>query len=350
MTKEVCQFLNSILASVQGDASQASPPSGVAAQTAKATSTVRYPEGPPKTPNAQSSATKRKADAQPIGAPPIKASRSAILSTSTGIKNDPISISVPPNAASESKPSPMSPGTQLGLSKDISLPTASASRPPPKKGSYKEIMARAQAAKEAQADFGKIKHKKVSTLSKRERAAYEAALAATSKGKGTDNKLAGMGKKLDRSRAGDVPTQHVKEKKKGAELSYQGTARVNGASSIAKAQKPAPMPSHKQTKRSSKLVEPDEDEGDVIYHKQYKYAGSSEEEEEEDDDGSDDDGSEEMGGGGFAELEEEEQRSLRLAQREDAEALREENELKRAKLERKKKLEQLAAKAPKPGV
>ncbi|KAG9613782.1 hypothetical protein KCV04_g16713, partial [Aureobasidium melanogenum] len=79
-----------------------------------------------------------------------------------------------------------------------------------------------------------------------------------------------------------------------------------------------------------------------------RYASYSDEEEEEEDDELEDDyesGSDMEAG--VDEMYEEEEASARIARREDALALAEENELKRQKLERKRKLEELASKQKK---
>lgn len=222
-----------------------------------------------------------------------------------------------------------------------------ASKPPPKKGSYKEIMARAEAAKAAAATLGQITHKPVVKLSKRERerAAMEMQqkekiLASRSKGLQTGKTTISHVKKN-----GKVVEQ-IKERRKPVELDYKGTMRANTSiprttNSQSSAGKHLDKDTTKAfTNRSRSLYDNQDTE------KRYVYAGSSEEEEDgEEGDAANDD--ESMEGGGFDALEEEEQLSLAIARKEDARALAEESEHRRQKMERKKKLEQLAAKAPK---
>ncbi|EOD48727.1 proteophosphoglycan ppg4 [Neofusicoccum parvum] len=77
--------------------------------------------------------------------------------------------------------------------------------------------------------------------------------------------------------------------------------------------------------------------------KRYRYYEDDEEEEEED---YDSEGSSDMEAGVF-DVDREEEMSLRVARKEDEQALREEEELKRKKLERKQMLERMNSQAKK---
>lgn len=135
----------------------------------------------------------------------------------------------------------------------------------------------------------------------------------------------------------------AKDKKKPVEVGYKGTMR------------PAPSkePSYQGTMRapgtaprkplSSGRAQPGRYGGSS---RNDRYATWSEEEEEdemeeEDDYGSESDDME----AGMDDVWNEEEESARIAKKEDLEALRQENELKRQKLERKRKLQQLSAAA-----
>ncbi|KAI9719146.1 MAG: hypothetical protein M1828_006328 [Chrysothrix sp. TS-e1954] len=220
---------------------------------------------------------------------------------------------------------------------------------PPKKGSYKEILARAQAAKSTPASVGKITHKTQQFVSKREREKQEAEAKEKLKAgqRATKRGTSGTDKRVNGKGAVSKLQQPAQIKKDRPALEYQGTARPTGhaRSKTTGPSRPMKSTTQKRKRGGDNFVELDDDEEDVSGSKRYRYAGSSEEPGEGSEDGSDDDDLEDMGGGGFAELEEEEERALRAARKEDAEALQEENAHKLAKAERKKKLAALAAKA-----
>ena len=235
--------------------------------------------------------------------------------------------------------------SRTGPGAPLPSPAADATSTALRKGSYKEIMARAQAAKSGPAALGKISHKTQQFVPKREREKQEAEARAKAKASSSIRSNSTV-KRVDRKGAIRKPEPAAKIKKERAPLAYQGTARPAGQRpSISSRSSGGQVPTRKQRgKGRNGFSDSDETENGVDGSKSYRYAGSSEEEAE---DGSMDDGSDDMGGGGFAELEEEEERALRAARKEDAEALREENSHKQAKLERKKKLAALAAKAGK---
>lgn len=221
---------------------------------------------------------------------------------------------------------------------------ATATKPPPK-GSYREILARAEAAKAAQAEIGQIKHKPVPKdpkLSRKERLAQEAEASQKAKQEARSAKISRreVGK-LHSSGSLNREPEQAKEKKKPVDLGYKGTMR------------PAPTPAtYKGTARTQSTTTrppgrlpskdaPKRPPDTANSSQRYRYASYSDEEEDEEEEDYDDES--DMEAAGFDELEEEEQTSLKLAKKEDDEALKEENEHKKLKAEKRKKLEQLVA-------
>jgi protein SPT2 len=228
------------------------------------------------------------------------------------------------------------------------LPAPTSAPAPPKKGSFAEIMARGKAAQTTAPQVGKIQHKKIEKLpSKRER---EEALVKKSRNikeglkPGSKFQKAGLAaariakngesSKLDKN--GKVPAEPEKKTKKAATATtgYTGTARpkTGGGASSRFATSSSARDRLQASKRSSSA----------------RYAYASEEDEDEEDDieeeGYESDGSSDMEAAAF-EVDEEEEVAARIARQEDAEALREENRLKKEKLERQKRMQALQKKA-----
>lgn len=238
--------------------------------------------------------------------------------------------------------------TQSAPVRPSAASTASSSTAPaPAKGGYLAVLEAAKQNAEAAKLAGQIKHKPVEKLTKKDRQRLVEEARAAQKGKPlAKDARAGLkarGKSAEPlvdSKTG-VPT---KDKRKPVEVAYKGTMRSNapaapayrgtmGGPGGAAARKPlAKAPA---SSRSG-------------YGAGRRYASYSDEEEEEEDDELEDDyesGSDMEAG--VDEMYEEEEASARIARREDALALAEENELKRQKLERKRKLEELASKQKK---
>jgi protein SPT2 len=209
---------------------------------------------------------------------------------------------------------------------------------PPKKGSYAEIMARGQAAQKVLGQVGKIQHKKIERLpSRREREQMTAQRAGKiQKGLAPNSKFQKMGqsaisdgpKKSVKAKAEHVPEKKVK-KAALATTGYAGTARPKPGSS-AYSSRPSPGSSshpgrYDDRKRSA-----------------YTDDNGNEDEDEEPDYASD--VSSDMEAAAF-EVDEEEEMAARIARREDAQALDEENRLKREKEEKKRRLMAMAKKA-----
>ncbi|KAL9129759.1 MAG: hypothetical protein Q9217_001871 [Psora testacea] len=210
-----------------------------------------------------------------------------------------------------------------------------------KKGSYKEIMARAQAsAAQAKPPVGTISHKpkaKMEISYKKELKMKKAALK--------DKKL-GIIKNGSRPSSSDGNTSSsapgkAVNGKKGPQPSYLGTA---------KPKPPKPQPSYKGTMNPAAVPRKTEKPKRSVN----EYAATDDEldddEEEEEvgdvDDGYgySDEGSDDMEAG-FSDVEQEETAAARAARKEDEEEAKLEARLKRDKEERKKRLEGLAKKA-----
>ena len=220
----------------------------------------------------------------------------------------------------------------------------------PKKGSFAEIMARGKAVQSTLGQIGKIQHKRIEKLpSKRER---EAILAQKGKSiqKGLDpkGKFGGavpapihVGKNGGLKNNGKVgrskPAEPEKKVKKAAMATtgYAGTARprLGGSNNPLRPSASASRDRGRVPARGSsqgpryEYVSEDEEEGDIEEQEDY-YSDESD-----------------MEAAAF-EVDEEEELAARIARKEDAQALAEENRLKREKLEKKRKLEALARKAP----
>lgn len=214
-----------------------------------------------------------------------------------------------------------------------------ASRPQPqaqlatKRGSYKDVMARARAGESRAMDFGKIVHKKLDASPRRTRVLKEA---------GSEGPLAKkkhrpdpLGKQDDRNRVmkPSLTTKSARTApvRRAQQLEYTGTIRPGsdgrtGASAIL----------NKQTHGGQHHLH--SGRGHDRSSGRYRYASESSEAE-------DSDMSNDMEGGGFDELEREEKESLRVARQEDARELKHESDHKQAKEERRRRLLELAKKA-----
>lgn len=209
------------------------------------------------------------------------------------------------------------------------LSGAPATGPPPKKGSFAEIMARAKVAQQSAPALGSIKHKPIEKLSRKERLAKEQEEAKKKKPDTKDARpgLARRSRSPEKGKAAPGVTQ--KPKRAPVDLGYKGTMRPSVNTSTYKGtMRPSGDPSRGSASRSpapaaSKPKEKVRMAG---------YASYSEHSDDEGSDGWDDDS--DMEAGAF-DLEEEEDFSLRQARRDDADELKMENELKRKKLERK---------------
>ncbi|KAI9769693.1 MAG: hypothetical protein M1840_003930 [Geoglossum simile] len=217
--------------------------------------------------------------------------------------------------------------TPTSVKKPQDLPAANVSKPPPKKGSYAEILARANAAQAIAAKVGIIKHKPVEGgLRKKDRKIQRRETKESSKKSakiGTrDNKSekplhSGKGGEKDKSVKSNTsePTYRGTARVKPEMPSYRGTARVNN-----------PSPTKPSIRREN--IDRYPSRSTSLNTGSSRYQHSSEEDE-------DDYESSDMEAAPF-ELEEEEHISLVTGKKEDEEALKEEMRLKKRKEERKK--------------
>ncbi|KAG4434867.1 hypothetical protein IFR05_009661 [Cadophora sp. M221] len=225
-------------------------------------------------------------------------------------------------------------------------PTNDASKAPPKKGSYAEIMARGKAAQATLGQVGKIQHKRIEKQpSKREREDMRAQKSSKlQKNLAPDSKFSKMGQNpvrngqnsgrdTGKSRAEPVPEKKVK-KAATATTGYTGTSRPKpgGASS-----KPSTSIS---SSRYDRGLDRDRHRGDR-YGARYAYPSEEEEEDEEEDEPDYESDLSDMEAAAF-EVDDEEEEAARIARREDAQALAEENRLKREKEEKRRRLAAMA--------
>ncbi|KAI4178166.1 MAG: hypothetical protein LQ346_007536 [Caloplaca aetnensis] len=254
-------------------------------------------------------------------------------------------LAVPYRGTSRPGPTSASPRT----------PTADASKPVPKKGSYAEIMARATANNKP--SVGMIKHKPKEAISaKKEIQMRKKGLLPTVAGSMKDGRNPGSSK----DRKGLLPSS---ASLKGPGLpgqnapqpSYKGTA----------APKPKPQPAYKGTMKPKSCIadtarrkDPRSDRSRSNSMNPARRRKDYESEDDEDDDEDEDEvdlvGDDEEGiesddmEAGFSDVEEEETAATMAARKEDERELKLENQLKREKEERKRKLAAMAAKAAKP--
>lgn len=226
-------------------------------------------------------------------------------------------------------PAPLAPATEAAVT----------STAPLRKGSYKEIMARAQALKAQQTDIMQITHKPVAKMTKKERLAHEADLLLKDKKHVKDAVV----RKVDPRTTRTPPAESHRKVKQPIDLGYSGTMRAQVAlSKLEPSSAPfKPKLSPVNSFIPSKLLAAKHDSRPRAGGGRYTYASYSDEEDEEAED--DYDSESDMEAGGLHELEREEMVSLQAAKVEDAQTLRELEEHDRMKRERKRKLEQLAA-------
>lgn len=232
----------------------------------------------------------------------------------------------------------------------------------PKPGSYKDMLARAKAQQAAGPSIGVIKHKPVDRHTRKEKRAEALAKSRHPLGKVKD----GTRGQDTRNKSAEpdprtVAVRSTKPKRQPVELEYKGTMRPSGVavpayrSAIAQpvlSRRPKREDSRPGISRTQSLP-PSKPKYRTIGYAGHVGAGGGKNEEEEDEeveeeqeeeDSYESEASSNMEATGF-EMEQEEQAALRAAKQEDEKELRLENELKRQKAERRKKLEQLAAKA-----
>lgn len=228
-------------------------------------------------------------------------------------------------------PSPMPRPPAPKSAGNVSGTTAAPAKKP---GGYLAMLQKAKEKDSTKPAAVPIKHEPTKIMTKKDR--EQARLAA---------KAAGKGKKplpVIPTKATEAKIDLSKEKRKPADLGYQGTARP--------AKKPIEV-GYKGTARPAAAAASASKPGGALAAKkkpqatQNRHDGYADwsdlddiEDEEED---YESDVSSDMEGG-IWDLEKEENEALKAAKREDAEALAEENELKRQKEERKRKLQAMS--------
>ncbi|KAF2270569.1 hypothetical protein CC78DRAFT_563924 [Lojkania enalia] len=202
-----------------------------------------------------------------------------------------------------------------------------------KKGSYAAMLARAKEVQQSKPPTPPVKHEPTRILTKKERTALHAEAKAGTKGKKSG--LIGP-----QARPTDIKAEGGTEKRKPVEMGYQGTARPAkkpvdlGYKGTARPATTTAGSNGKTVGSSAAKAKPKPNTGRYGGYARWSEDELEDEEEEED---YESDASSDMEGG-FWGVEEEEELALKSAKKEDAEALREEMELKRQKEERKRKL------------
>lgn len=224
-----------------------------------------------------------------------------------------------------------------------------APKAPPKKGSFAEIMARGKAAQSTLGQVGKIQHKKIEKLpSKREREdmkTQRSSNLAKNLTPGSKFSKAPMpngrdGRNVVKENGKKGPPEPEKKVKKAATATtgYAGTARPRPGGANAPARSSSSASASRYDRGPDRSRYRDERHGSGA-----RYAYVSEEEEEDEDEGReyDSDVSSDMEAAVF-EVDEEEEEATRIARKEDALALAEENRLKKEKEEKRKRLAAMA--------
>ncbi|KAI9048085.1 hypothetical protein LZ554_007881 [Drepanopeziza brunnea f. sp. 'monogermtubi'] len=239
-------------------------------------------------------------------------------------------------------------------------PANDAPKPAPKKGSFAEIMARGKAAQSTLGQVGKIQHKRIEKMpSKREKEELKAQKSSNlQKNLDPESKFSKMAPSMarngqsvkDNGKVGQSgarqggkgrpePEQPEKKIKKAATATtgYTGTSRPKPGGS---ASKPSASASSSRYDRG-----PDRDRrrtNDRYGGARYAYTSEEEDEEEEEEEEQEYESDlSDMEAAAF-EVDDEEEEAARIARREDALALAEENRLKREKEEKRRKLTAMA--------
>ena len=280
------------------------------------------PTDPRLSKSASSGATLPSKSTAAIGPNSSKLSSSA--STLTPKPNIPYRGTSKPNSVSAAAPAP----------ENVATPTATVKEAAkaPKKGSYAEIMARANATQSKAPVVGVISHKPKDQMP----ISYKKELKM--KKKALKNKKLGI-KTTDRpSSSGSMsssPAPGTTNAKKRPEPTYKGTAKP-----------PRPQPTYKGTMAPTSTAVPKPTRVKPSKSRYDEYAATDEDDLddiEEDEYGSDEE-SDDMEAG-FSDVEQEESAAARAARKEDEEEAKLEAKLKNEKEERKKRLAEMARKA-----
>lgn len=239
-------------------------------------------------------------------------------------------------------------------------PTSDACKVPPKKGSFAEIMARGKAAQSTLGQVGKIQHKRIEKMpSKREREELKSQKAsnlqknlapgskfskmgqsgAHSVQSIRDNVKAGLNAARSNGKGRAEPEPEKKIKKAAmATTGYTGTSRPKPGGSSSRPSASASSSRYSRGPDRNRRAEHDR------YGARYAYASEEEDDEEDEDEEEEQDYESDLSDMEAAafEVDDEEEEAARIARREDAEALAEENRLKREKEEKRRRLTAMA--------
>ena len=238
------------------------------------------------------------------------------------------------------------PGAKSSLA--LSVP-----KPPPRKGSFAEIMSRGSYMEENGICVGKVVHKAAPKLGSKERREFKRMVQHDLK----QNRLVeARAKRVNATREKPVPykassgssSSTAPQKVVKVNLGYKGTARPPRAATEYKgtARTPSKKPADRGTFRSPPTKSSTRAAVSPASRAPRRRQIISDDEDEEGDDGDDDDDDDEISDmeAGALDLEEEEYTSLRTAREEDEAALREEMAHKTEKERRKAALAAYAAK------
>ncbi|ESZ92797.1 hypothetical protein SBOR_6813 [Sclerotinia borealis F-4128] len=246
------------------------------------------------------------------------------------------------------RPTPKSANTTFKNGHPTPPPSSTESAKPPKKGSYAEILARGKAAQASLGQVGKIQHKRIEKAPpKRELdksrtqkgKTIQKGLEPSSKFQNSSQNLSRNGQSGTKSLGAKAPPPVVEKKVKKAATAttgYTGTARPRPGGGATTTKPPAPSYSarnggndrYKNNRKDlDRYYATDEDEDDM--------------EEEVEGDGYASDVSSDMEAAAY-EVDDEEEMAARIARKEDAAALIEENKLKKEKAEKRARLAAMA--------
>ncbi|KAF1840547.1 uncharacterized protein K460DRAFT_390049 [Cucurbitaria berberidis CBS 394.84] len=268
------------------------------------------------------------AAARPIAPTPVSTVPYRGTAAPASAKTTNLTVRRPPPSSSASSvpPKAAAPAPKPALA---ATGSTAASATAPKKG-YLALLQKAKEKDATKPIASPAKHEPTKILSRKERLALKAEASAGAKGK-----KPGIG----------LPSRHLnakvdpsKEKRKPIEVGYQGTARPT--------KKPVEV-GYRGTARPASAPAPSSRDGIAAAKAKSKQAKGRfdgyadwddlDDMDEEDEDDYASDASSDMEGGVW-DVEQEEQMALKVAKKEDAEALAEEMRLKREKDERKRKL------------
>ena len=250
-----------------------------------------------------------------------------------------------PTAASSSKSNFPYRGTNVTTpaSATPSAPTAQIPKAAPKKGSYAEIMARANAAQTVSSAVGIIKHKPKEKISeKKELLRAKKGLSKKGKVGSRPAQRGGSPHSKSSSPAPGLPLSKKPSNKKIPQPTYKGTAKP--APAYRGTAKPVSSTTSSRNPPSSARPSASKSHRDRSDGSNNDTTNSEGLDEEDEVDYSSSASDMEAG---FSDMMEEEQIAIKVAKKEDEEEARKEEEHKREKEERKRTLERLAKKAPK---